>query len=79
MRVHQTLREDVGDQLQSLDGLFTQKDVAGEIDMLVGVGADQQAHVVPFGNRRAPVTNGVNEATKSSIAGVAAPNRMTAP
>jgi hypothetical protein len=54
MRVHQTLREDVGDQLQSLDGLFTQKDVAGEIDMLVGVGADQQAHVVPFGNRESP-------------------------
>ena len=54
MREHQALGEDVRDQLQSLSGLFAEKDVAGEIDMLVGVRPDQQAHIVPLRNRESP-------------------------
>jgi hypothetical protein len=60
VREHQALGEDVGNQLQSLDGLlFAQKDVAGDINMLVTTatppsGTSTARGATPSGSLRSP-------------------------
>ncbi len=79
MRENQALGENVRNQLQLLCGLPAEKDVAGKIDVLVGVGPDQQPHIVPFWNQESSSDQRVNEAMKLSIAAVFVPKMTTTP